>query len=149
MKSLQWSAGLIILLVLAACGQQSASPSAPTDVSLSVRVEPEPLAVGPATLIVTLKDAGGTPVDGARLQIHGDMDHAGMMPVDREVHESTGGEYRVPFEWTMGGGWIVTVTAQLPDGGEIRQTFTFFVEAVSGESIINRDINPQETAEVP
>jgi hypothetical protein len=67
------------------------------------------------------------------------MDHAGMESVDREVKESTNGVYRVPFEWTMGGGWIVGVTAQLPNnGGEISKTFEFFVEAVSSESVIHR-----------
>lgn len=134
------SATLIFTLLLAACGQQSAPTPTPLQVNLSVRAEPEPLAVGETTLIVTLHDAAGSPIDGATLQVHGDMDHEGMTPVDREASESANGEYRVPFEWTMGGGWLVTVTAQLPNnGGEIAETFDFFVEAVSSESIINRD----------
>ncbi|MCC6614122.1 MAG: FixH family protein [Anaerolineae bacterium] len=135
---------LLLSLILAACGQQAAPPT-PIDVDMSVRAEPESLAVGEAALLVTLKDADGSPIDGARLQVHGDMDHEGMTPVDREVSESTNGEYRVPFEWTMGGGWIVTVTAQLPGGGEITQTFDFFVEAVSSESVINRGGRSDDT----
>ncbi|MCA9904119.1 MAG: FixH family protein, partial [Anaerolineae bacterium] len=139
MTSLRMTFSLCLLsLLLAACGQQSASPPTPTNVDMSVRVEPEPLAVGEATLLVILKNADGSPIDGATLQVHGDMDHEGMTPVDREVSDSTNGEYRVPFEWTMGGGWIVTIAARLPDGGEISQTFDFFVEAISSESIINQ-----------
>lgn len=126
-------------LLLAACGQQVLPTAMPPAVEMNVRVEPEPLAVGASTLIVTLKDAAGTPVDGAKLRVHGDMDHQGMMPVDREISDGANGEYRVPFEWTMGGGWVVTITAQLPDnGGEISQTYNFFVEAVSNQSIISR-----------
>lgn len=133
---------LLLVLTLAACGQQNMPAPTPIDVDLSVRVKPELLAVGEATLIVTLKDANDTPVDGATLQVHGDMDHEGMTPVDREASTSTEGEYHVPFEWTMGGGWIVTITARLPDnGGEITKTFDFFVEAVSSESVINRHSN--------
>lgn len=138
MTTVRLSLSLLMLsLMLVACGQQSAPPPTP-NVNMVVRVEPEPLAVGQAILLVTLRNADGSPIDDARLQVHGDMDHEGMIPVDREVSESTNGEYHVPFEWTMGGGWIVDVSVQLPGGGEITQTFDFFVEAVSSESIINQ-----------
>lgn len=128
-----------MVLMLSACGQQP-PPTVETEFDLTVRTEQERLTVGETTLIINLKDASGSPIDGATLQVHGDMDHAGMTPVDREVSISTNGEYRVPFEWTMGGGWIVSVTVQLPNnGGEITEAFDFFVEAVSSESIINHN----------
>lgn len=129
---------LSMLLIFTACGQPSTATTSPVNVDIAVRVEPEPLSVGETTLIVTLTDGSASPVGGARLQVHGDMDHQGMTALNREVSESSGGEYRVPFEWTMGGGWIVTVTAHMPDGGEISRTFDFFVEAAPSESIINR-----------
>lgn len=135
-------------LILTACGQQNSARTIPVDVEIAVRVEPEPLAVGESTLIVTLTGADGSRIDGARLQVHGNMDHAGMMAVDREVSDSTNGEYRIPFEWSMGGGWVVTVTAQLPNnGGEVSNSFDFFVEAVSSESIINQSSGMEMTAE--
>jgi hypothetical protein len=131
-------AALSLMLALTACGQSSADNPAPADAELSMHVE-EPLTVGETMLIVTLTDGSGTPVDGATLRVHGDMDHEGMTPVNREVSESVDGTYRVPFEWTMGGGWIVTVTAHLPEnGGELTETFEYFVEAVSRESIITQ-----------
>lgn len=130
---------LTFSLILVACAPQDRTPTVTANVQMSVRAEPEPLAVGEATLIVTLIDDSGSPIDGARLQLHGDMDHEGMTPVDRESSESDNGEYRVPFVWTMGGGWNVTITAELPNnGGEVSQTVDFFVEAVSSESVINR-----------
>lgn len=139
-------ASALMLLILTACGQQSAAMISPVDVDITLQVEPEPLSVGETTLVITLTDSSGSHVDGAKLQVHGDMDHAGMTAVNREANESTNGIYRVPFEWTMGGGWIVTVTAQLPDGSEISKTFEFFVEAVSSESIINRGNSIENTA---
>lgn len=140
----------LVILMMTGCGQQTAVSTATRDIKITVRVEPEPLAIGPAILIVTLTDANGSPVDGANLLIHADMDHEGMMPIDREVSESSSGEYRVPLEWTMGGSWIVSVTARLSDGSEVRQKFDFFVEAVSSESIINRQsgANAPEAAEI-
>jgi hypothetical protein len=136
----------LMLLILTACGQQSAAMTSTVDVDITLQVEPEPLSVGESTLLITLTDSSGSHVDGAKLQVHGDMDHAGMTAVNGEANESADGVYRVPFEWTMGGGWMVTVTAQLPDGNEISKTFEFFVEAVSSESIINRDNGAENTA---
>lgn len=135
------------LLAMTACGQKNDTSLATTGAQMSMRVEPQPLAVGETTLIVTLLDGDGSPLDGAALIVHGNMDHAGMDPVNREVRQSLNGEYRVPFEWTMGGGWIVTVTARLPEnGGQLTETFEYFVEAVSSESIVNQHASMNQSA---
>jgi YtkA-like len=139
---------LLVSLVMVACGEQSAAPPASLDINMVARVEPEPPAVGESTLIVTLKDASSAPIDGAMLRVQGNMEHAGMAAVNREINQSSNGEYRIPFEWSMGGGWVVEVTAQLPNnGGETSKTFEFFVEAVSSESIINRPGTQDQTPE--
>jgi nitrogen fixation protein FixH len=130
---------LILLLVLAACGSQGKPTTSSVDLHLALTAESEKQAVGETTLIVTLSTAKGEPVDGANVKIHGDMDHEGMASIDRESSESSNGEYRVPFEWTMGGGWVVNVTARLPDGSEVSKKFDFFVDAVSSQSIINHN----------
>ncbi len=132
---------LLTALFLASCGQQTVRTTSSDDLKLGLRIEPEPPAVGATVLIATLEDADGFPVDGARLMLHGDMDHEGMTQIDLETSESLGGEYRIPFEWTMGGGWFLTLTARTPAGAQVSETFTFFVEAVSSESIINRHGN--------
>jgi len=129
----------LLISILTACGGQADNTPIVTNAEISVRIEPEPPAMGESTLIITLKDSNGNAIDGATLSIHGDMDHAGMAPVDREASASTNGEYRVPFEWTMGGGWIVTISAQLPNnGGKVEKTVNYFVEAASSGSIINQ-----------
>ena len=139
------AAGLLVLAT--ACGAQNTASSAPADVNISVRTEPEALFVGETTLIFTLTDGSGNRVGGAKLLVHGDMDHAGMTPLNGEADVSSNGEYHVPFAWSMGGGWIIRVTAQMPGGGEVSKTFDFFVEAVSSESIINRNTKTETPPE--
>jgi hypothetical protein len=109
---------------------------------MSLRSEPEILAVGDSTLIIDLEDANGVPIEGAALQVYANMDHEGMMPVEGQSRDSANGEYHVPLNWTMGGGWNVTVTARLPNiDGEVSETFELFVEAVSSQSIIHQESN--------
>lgn len=135
---------ITILLVSTACGSGNNSPAdSSIDAQMTIHFEEETLTVGETTIIITLNDENDVPIDGAVLHVHGDMDHEGMIPVIREIDHGTDGEYHVPFEWTMGGGWIVTVTADLPNnGGELTETFEYFVEAASRDSIIN---HPSQT----
>ncbi|MFN8372448.1 MAG: FixH family protein, partial [Anaerolineae bacterium] len=83
---------------------------------INVRYEPDPPTVGEGIVVVILRDSGGFPIDNATLFLRGDMTHAGMAPVETEFSDSVDGEYRVPFNWNMGGDWILTVRAVLADG---------------------------------
>jgi hypothetical protein len=137
--ALVFMALFLLLLAGSACSPQTAAVSAPVDVQMSLRVESDPPTVGSSTLIISLKDGNNAPIDGAALNVHANMDHEGMMPVEGQGSDSTNGDYHIPLAWTMGGGWIVTVTAQLPNGGgEASETFELFVEAMSSQSIINQ-----------
>jgi len=84
-------------------------------------------AVSTTTLTITLHDANGNPIDNAYLTIKGDMNHPGMMPVVATADGGTDGVYTTPFEWTMGGNWIVTVVADLGDGTTISREFPFAI----------------------
>lgn len=120
---------LVLVLLLAACRQSAQpTPTPATAVEIDLAVEPTPITVGESTLVVTLSAADGTPIDGAQLSVRGDMNHAGMVPVLGETSASENGVYRVPFEFTMSGDWIITVTAALPAGGESAQTFDLTVQ---------------------
>lgn len=121
---------LILALLLAAC-RQSAQPTATpaTAVDIDLLVEPTPITTGEAALVITLRAADGTPIDGASVSVRGDMNHAGMVPVLGETSASENGVYRVPFEFTMRGDWIITVTAALPGGGETAEVFDLSVRS--------------------
>ncbi len=119
---------LLILLVmaLAACRQQPPANTADLDISLTI--SPDNL-VGEALAVVTVRDRAGQPVDNARVQVRGDMTHAGMVPVIVETSSSVDGRYELDFNWTMGGDWFVDVTVTLPDNTFARQRFNYRIRS--------------------
>jgi hypothetical protein len=134
---------LVVLLSLAlvGCGRISRGEDQTTDVNIVLAVNPDPPGVGPTHLTLFVTGADGAPIDGARLNIKGDMTHAGMQPVLAETEGGQEGRYEAAFEWTMGGDWIVTVTAALPDGRTASRQFTYTVEG----DLCGIDDKPLET----
>lgn len=125
----KWRFLLIGLLFLlgSGCARES-QRAAVEDLQISLTAVPFPAVIGPARLVIRVQDSAGNPLDDAVLSIKGDMTHAGMTP--ELVELQGGGEagyYNVPFEWTMGGDWIVTVEATLADGRTARQRFEMAV----------------------
>jgi hypothetical protein len=120
-----WSLALLALVLLATgCGRmQAARPAENPEFAFTLAVHPDPPAVGPAEWAITLADRAGNAVEGARLQVEGDMTHAGMQPVFGESSGGQGGRYTVPMKWTMSGDWIVTVKATLADGRTASKDF--------------------------
>jgi ABC-type transport system substrate-binding protein len=124
---------IAVLLLLAACRQSAQSTPTPAataqedDLEIEMAVEPTPLTVGDAVLVVSLRTSAGEAVEGATVAVHGDMNHAGMAPVLAESSASSDGVHRIPFRWSMGGDWIVTVVVTLMDGREVTRTFEMSV----------------------
>jgi hypothetical protein len=121
---------LVVIALLAACGriQQGAAQEDDGKVGIELEVQPAPPRVGPATLIISLADQQGQPIKEATLAVEGNMTHAGMVPVMATVTTGEEGRYTVPFEWSMGGDWIVTVQATLADGRSVTRDFNVSVE---------------------
>lgn len=115
-------------LIMASC-RRSNDASENQNIEMTLTVEPESPNVGNSELVITLLDQEGAPISGASLDVRGDMSHAGMAPVLAELFTAEAGVYRVPFAWTMGGDWIVTVTATLPDGEVVEKTFDVTVSS--------------------
>ncbi len=106
--------GIVFLLLLTAC-QRGGSADMP-EIGLLLEIDPSPPTVGLAMLTLTLTDANGQPISDAKLDIEGNMSHAGMTPVFSQATEFEPGKYRAPLELTMGGDWFVLVKTTLPDG---------------------------------
>ena len=117
---------LLLLLLLAACARNSQQADE-SGVQMTVSVVAE-TAVSPTTLTVIMHDADGNPINDAYLIIKGDMTHAGMIPVVAAADGGVDGVYTTPFEWTMGGDWIITIIANLGDDTTITREFPFVVE---------------------
>ena len=120
--SLMFASLLLLGLALAACGGR-ASQQAGGSEDYTLTLNPMSTAVGQTMLMLTLNDKNGQPVNNATLSLKGDMNHAGMQPVLAETTQGLNGVYSVPFEWTMGGDWFVTVEVALPDGTTFSQRF--------------------------
>lgn len=126
---------ILSLFLLAAC-RESAQPTptqeslTPTpEIEIEMAVEPSPAATGDAVLVVTLHSPDGTPIANANVAARGDMNHAGMVPVFGQTSENTNGVYRIPFEWTMGGDWVVTLTVTLADGLQVERSYEMAISS--------------------
>lgn len=138
MKAPQLILIFLMLLILAACDTEQTVPVI-DNLDIELAVKPDPSTAGDSTLMVTVKDEDGNPIDDATVAVHGDMDHEGMIPVGGESAAGQDGMYHIPFEWTMGGGWILDVTVTLPgNAGIATETFELNVGAISEDSIINQ-----------
>jgi hypothetical protein len=127
-----WLLGALLLLALAACGRGSNDLP---DVAVELVVSPEPPQIGPATITVTLHDAGGEPIHGAEVELEGNMSHAGMTPVFADASEVTPGRYQADLEFTMGGDWFILVRATLPGGRSLERTIDVpGVDVVCGDT---------------
>jgi hypothetical protein len=125
---------LLSVLALLVAGCRQATPTVGTDEDgAGVAIElilPDAPVMGETTLGVRLFSSEGAAVAGAAVAVRGDMAHAGMVPVIATAAPAeSAGEYTAPFEWTMAGDWIVTVTVTLPDGRVVSDEFQVTVRA--------------------
>jgi len=94
--------------------------------AIQVELTPAPEGPGGEYLTVMLTDADGAPITDATVSLEGNMNHAGMVPVitDGVTDEADGAEdgaYQAPFGFTMNGDWIITISAEMPDGSVEQQ----------------------------
>ncbi len=128
-KTLLWILlSLVAAGMIAGCGRIQPSQENGDPVTVEMTTAPDQPAAGAGTLVFTVFDPAGQPVEAARLEIEGNMTHAGMVPVLAEVTAGADGRYSVPFEWTMSGDWIITVKVFLPDGRSTLRQFPVSVE---------------------
>lgn len=127
---------ILLLIGLVACRQAAGGVplegSAPADGAPDITLTLSPAAdtrpvMGPYAWTIALTDDAGAPVEDAAVTVRGDMNHAGMVPVESLATHDGRGIYTADFEWTMAGDWIVTVTATLADGRVKSATFDYSV----------------------
>lgn len=117
---------VLALVVLSGCGAKPANNNGPSP-SLEKTVDGMKFALstnpatptfkGPTTLTLTLTTASGTPVQGALVQMTGDMSGHAMQPVQTEMQESGKGTYVGEVQFGMAGDWRVKIEAGI--GGKI------------------------------
>lgn len=121
----------LALAVISACVRQSQTEGNPTGIVASVGVKPSPAQVGPAVLVIELRSANGEIIERADVSVRGDMTHAGMVPVFGDADEVSPGTYEAPFEWTMGGDWVLSITVGSANGQVSELTVPYSVQPAS------------------
>jgi hypothetical protein len=106
---------LFVLCAALTCGC-TPRQSAPAELQFHVSLEPAQPAVGQATVLLSLTDASGVPVEGADVRVEGNMNHAGMKPSFAALQEQEPGKYSGTIEFTMGGDWFLLINATTSDG---------------------------------
>ena len=95
-----------------ACTKQS---SAVSGVTINAEISPQPARVGSVTVTLNLADRG-KPLAGARVNLEGDMSHAGMAPVFGDAKETAPGRYQGNLQLNMGGDWVIVTHITLANG---------------------------------
>jgi len=106
----------VVLAGVVACSPQGAEPD---DVDYELRIDPAPPVQGEVSLSLRVSDPDG-PLGGARVEIEGNMSHAGMKPSFASLSEVEPGLYEGDFVFTMGGDWFLIVSVETGDGRSLR-----------------------------
>src|SRR5467141_4269223 len=110
----------VLLTLLAACSKSKTTSSdalPASDLLFQIALDPDPPRAGDNVLHVTVKDAQGKPVDGARVGFVYDMPAMGAMPEMKGNGESKalgGGKYDVSYSLSMLGDWYITLGIEAP-----------------------------------
>src|SRR5262249_4512342 len=97
-----------LLLLLAACAAPTGRTVTAGDLAVEIAVDPDPPAPGENRLRVLVKDAGGRPVDGAKLTLTARLPAIGSMPEMKgggELRAEGGGRSAAPSRLAMSGDW--------------------------------------------
>lgn len=118
--SLMVAAGAVVMVGCPPAGDDAAGGGG--DLAIELTTRPDPPSVGPTTVTLDLaRTDTGAPVEGAAVEIQGDMTHPGMVPVFATARETSPGRYEAEMELTMAGDWVLTVAARTADGRSLER----------------------------
>ncbi len=124
--------GWVSVLVLPACvwtatvaaGCRRPAEPPPADVVLALHLKPDPPRVGHEQVALQLFDPARRPLAAARVELQGDMNHAGMVPVLATARETALGVYVAELNLDMAGQWFITADVRLADGRRLERVLT-------------------------
>jgi Cu(I)/Ag(I) efflux system membrane fusion protein len=119
MKSItRWAIGLALLASACAKSKTNAGDQLHAgDLLVEIAIDPNPPRAGDNVLHVTVNDANGNPVDGARVGFVYDMPAMGAMPEMKgngETKPLGRGKYDVAYRLSMPGDWYLTLEIEAP-----------------------------------
>ena len=100
----------VLSLSLAACGSAAAPTSASSKlVNIKIETSPSPAVMGNVQLTLTITDANGRPIDGARVDVSADHTQMAGMTMGGAATEQGNGRYAINANFNMNGRWKLTV----------------------------------------
>ena len=128
-KGRAWRASLgSFLACLVAATAVACAPTAADDVAVSWALQPKaPVPLREVTAHLSLRDASGTLITGARLRVEAHMSHPGMAPIISGAEEPTPGMYEARIELSMAGAWTLVADGTLPDGRRLTRSHSIDV----------------------
>jgi hypothetical protein len=118
---------LLFTISLPGCGRREARDEAP-ELVVEIQVIPAPPTTGASLLMIQISNGQDAGAGDFSIDVRGDMSHAGMTPVIVNQVKGEEGTFAVPFEWTMAGDWVITISAIMPDGRLLLRTLPVLVE---------------------
>ncbi len=103
---------LVILAVfLAACGNTAApaDTTATKQVNIKVETNPTPAIKGDIELILTITDANGNPIEGAKVDVGADHPSMAGMGMSGSATEQGGGKYSIKANFSDSGDWKLSI----------------------------------------
>lgn len=114
---------LLCLLCILVAGSISCRSQSSQEVFVAHEVLPQSPRVGQVTIRLRVTDGSRKPLMGIRIELEGNMSHAGMSPVFADALEVAPGEYRATLELSMAGDWIILVHLTTPNGAKLDRQF--------------------------
>lgn len=131
MRRLMFVSLLVVMsILLTACGA-SATPAADDlarPVNIKVESNPTPAVVGDAELIFTITDAGGNPLEGARVDVAADHTDMSGMGMSGAAADQGSGRYSINANFSMTGNWKLTVYVRNDAGLDYKEDIEFKVQ---------------------
>jgi hypothetical protein len=110
MKRLGITGILISLsLILAACGSTATPAPGSSKPVIKVETNPNPALMGDVELNLTITDANGNPIEGARVDVSADHMQMSGMGMGGAATEQGGGKYSIKANFNMSGTWKLTI----------------------------------------
>jgi hypothetical protein len=117
---------LILTLLLLGAGCRIPPDVSNRETQIKLSFAPDPPSLGDTMLVVTvLHDRVGQ--QNVQVMLRGVVNTVGIPPETGGGITDAEGHTVIPFQWTYGGDWIITVTAALPNGRTKTQDFRIYV----------------------
>lgn len=116
-------------VLLAACGSATtpADTTSSSQVNIKVETNPTPAMKGDIELLLTITDANGNPIEGAKVDVGADHTDMAGMGMNGQATEQGEGKYSIKANFSDSGTWKLSVYVR-KDGLDYKEDIQFSVQ---------------------